>query len=93
MPAARFSSTRYDAFGRARYSWLPELVATLGDGSAATSGPKDETSYDGFDDFVGAPPAAGNPANRLGGDNLNLDKPNSLRGDSRTFRLAVIYRF
>jgi outer membrane receptor protein involved in Fe transport len=51
------------------------------------------TNYDGFDDFVGAPPAAGNPANRLGGDNLNLDKPNSTRGDPRTFRLAVIYRF
>jgi outer membrane receptor protein involved in Fe transport len=51
------------------------------------------TNYDGFDDFVGAPPAAGRPANRLGGDNLNLDKPNSTRGDPRTFRLAVIYRF
>jgi outer membrane receptor protein involved in Fe transport len=51
------------------------------------------TNYDGFDDFVGAPPAAGNPTNRLGGDNLNLDKPNSIRGDPRTFRLAVIYRF
>ncbi len=51
------------------------------------------TNYDGFDDFVGAPPAAGNTANRLGGDNLNLDKPNSTRGDARTFRLAVIYRF
>jgi outer membrane receptor protein involved in Fe transport len=52
------------------------------------------TNYDGFDDFVGAPPAAaGAPTNRLGGDNLNLDKPNSIRGDPRTFRLAVIYRF
>jgi outer membrane receptor protein involved in Fe transport len=51
------------------------------------------TSYDGFNDFVGAPPAAGKPANRLGGDNLDLDKPNSTRGDPRTFRLAVIYRF
>ena len=49
VPWSRKSKTRYDAFGRARYSWLPELVATLGDGSAATSGPKDETSYDGFD--------------------------------------------
>lgn len=27
------------------------------------------------------------------GDNLNLDRPNSTRGDPRTFRLAVIYRF
>jgi outer membrane receptor protein involved in Fe transport len=51
------------------------------------------TNYDGFNDFVGAPPAAGNPANRLGGDNLDLDTPNSIRGDPRTFRLAVIYRF
>jgi hypothetical protein len=51
------------------------------------------TNYDGFDDFVGAPPAAGNPTNRLGGDNVNLDKPNSIRGDPRTLRLAVIYRF
>jgi TonB dependent receptor len=51
------------------------------------------TNYDGFDDFVGAPPAAGDPSNRLGGRNLNLDKPNSTRGDPLTFRLAVIYRF
>ncbi len=51
------------------------------------------TNYDGFDDFAGAPPAAGNPSNEFGGDNLNLNKPNSIRGDPRTFRLAVIYRF
>jgi outer membrane receptor protein involved in Fe transport len=51
------------------------------------------TNYDGFDDGVGGPPAAGAPANRLGGSNLNLDKPNSTRGDPRTVRLAVIYRF
>jgi outer membrane receptor protein involved in Fe transport len=52
------------------------------------------TNYDGFDDGAGDPPTvAGAPTNRLGGRNLNLDKPNSIRGDPRTFRLAVIYRF
>ena len=51
------------------------------------------TNYGGFDDFSGQPPPAGNPANALGGDNLNLGKPNSTRGDTRTFRLMVSYRF
>jgi outer membrane receptor protein involved in Fe transport len=52
------------------------------------------TNYDGFDDGAGDPPtAAGAPTNRFGGRNLNLDKPNSTRGDPRTVRLAVIYRF
>ena len=51
------------------------------------------TNYGGFDDWVGAKAATGNPANYLGGDNLNLGKPNSIRGDTRTFRLAVSYRF
>jgi hypothetical protein len=51
------------------------------------------TNYLGFDDFAGAPPPAGDPTNRLGGSNLNFDTPNSTRGDSRTFRLALTYRF
>lgn len=51
------------------------------------------TNYGGFDDWGGGPVAPGNPANRLGGDNLNLDKPNAIRGDPRTYRLAVVYRF
>ena len=52
------------------------------------------TNYGGFDDFAGAPPADPlAPTNEFGGDNLNLNKPNAIRGDPRTFRLAVIYRF
>jgi hypothetical protein len=35
----------------------------------------------------------GQPANWLGGDNLNVGKPNSIRGDTRTYRLALSYRF
>ncbi len=48
------------------------------------------TNYGGFDDWGGGP---GNPQNYLGGDNANLGKPNAIRGDPRTFRLAVNYRF
>ncbi len=51
------------------------------------------TNYGGFDDWVGAKAGPGNPANYLGGDNLNLGKPNSTRGDSRTLRLAIGYKF
>ena len=51
------------------------------------------TNYGGLDDWGGGPVAAGSPANAVGGDNLNLGKPNSIRGDTRTFRLAVNYRF
>jgi outer membrane receptor protein involved in Fe transport len=51
------------------------------------------TNYGGFDDWVGAKAGPGTPANYLGGDNVNLGKPNSIRGDTRTFRLAVNYRF
>jgi hypothetical protein len=51
------------------------------------------TNYLGFDDFAGALPPAGDPTNRLGGSKLNFDTPNSTRGDSRTFRLALTYRF
>jgi outer membrane receptor protein involved in Fe transport len=53
----------------------------------------DTINYGGFDDFGGGPVAAGNPSNSIGGDNLNLGKPNSIRGDPRTFRLALSYRF
>lgn len=50
-------------------------------------------NYGGFDDFIGGPPPAGGPANRFGGDNVNLDRPNSLRGEMRTLRVALGYRF
>jgi outer membrane receptor protein involved in Fe transport len=50
----------------------------------------DKTNYGGFDDWVGGP---GNPQNYLGGDNANLGKPNSVRGDTRTIRLALGYKF
>ncbi len=50
-------------------------------------------NFNGFDDWVGSAPAAGQPANRLGGDNLNLDKPNSARGDNRAMRVVVNYKF
>lgn len=49
-----------------------------------------KTNYGGWDDWVGGP---GNPQNALGGDNPNLGKPNSIRGDTRTFRLALAYKF
>jgi hypothetical protein len=51
------------------------------------------SNYGGFDDFGGGPPAPDAPANALGGDNLNLGKPNSIRGDTRTFRLMLGYKF
>ena len=50
----------------------------------------DKTNYGGFDDWVGGP---GNPQNALGGDNANLGKPNSVRGDTRTYRLVLGYKF
>ncbi len=49
-----------------------------------------KTNYGGWDDWVGGP---GNPQNAYGGDNPNLGKPNSLRGDTRTFRLGLAYKF
>ncbi len=48
-----------------------------------------KTNYGGFDDWVGGPGAA----NYLGGDNPNLLKPNSIRGDTRTLRLALNVKF
>jgi hypothetical protein len=51
------------------------------------------TNYGGFDDWGGGPVAQGSPANAVGGDNLNLGKPNSIRGETRTFRLMLSYRF
>ena len=50
-------------------------------------------NYGGFDDFGGGPGAPGQPKNAVGGDNLNLGKPNSTRGDTRTFRLTFGYKF
>jgi uncharacterized protein (DUF2147 family) len=51
------------------------------------------TNYGGFDDWGGGPVAVGAPANEVGGDNLNLGKPNSVRGDQRTVRVALSYKF
>ncbi len=52
------------------------------------------TNYDGFDDFVGAPPAAGNPSNRLRAATTSIStSPTASAATPRTFRLAVIYRF
>ncbi len=53
----------------------------------------DTVNYLGRDDFGGGPVAPGNPSNSIGGDNLNLGTPNSIRGDTRTFRLTLSYRF
>ena len=50
-------------------------------------------NYDGADDWGGGPVAPGQPANQFGGDNLNTGKPNSIRGDTRTLRLAINYSF
>ena len=50
----------------------------------------DTTNYGGFDDWGGGP---GNPQNVYGGDNPNVGKPNSIRGNTRTYRLALTYRF
>ena len=50
----------------------------------------DKTNYGGFDDWGGGP---GNPQNAVGGDNANLGKPNSIRGDTRTWRLMLGYKF
>ena len=49
-----------------------------------------KTNYGGFDDWGGGP---GNPQNAVGGDNANLGKPNSIRGDTRTYRLALSVKF
>ncbi|TDM06066.1 MAG: hypothetical protein C4K60_15510 [Ideonella sp. MAG2] len=46
-----------------------------------------------YDDWGGGPVAAGGQANRLGGDNLNLDTKTGLRGDMRTVKLTVQYSF
>jgi hypothetical protein len=51
------------------------------------------TNYGGFDDWGGGPVAPGAPANAVGGDNLNLGKPNDTRGDPRTLRVMLSYRF
>lgn len=50
-------------------------------------------NYGSFDDWGGGPVAPGGPANSVGGDNLNLGTPNGLRGDPRTFRVTLSYRF
>ena len=50
----------------------------------------DKTNYGGFDDWGGGP---GNPQNAVGGDNANLGKPNSIRGDTRTYRVVLGYKF
>ena len=50
-------------------------------------------NYGSFDDWGGGPVAPGNPANFVGGDNLNIGKPSDIRGDTRTYRLALSYKF
>jgi outer membrane receptor protein involved in Fe transport len=50
-------------------------------------------NYSGFDDGIGGKPAPKAPANHYGGDNLNVDKPNTVRGDNRTVRLMLGYKF
>jgi outer membrane receptor protein involved in Fe transport len=50
-------------------------------------------NYGGYDDWIGNAPAPGAAANRLGGDNLNLDKPNGMRGDNRALRVVMNYKF
>lgn len=49
VPWSRKSKTTFDAFGRGVESYLPELVGTIDGGAAPTAGPKDVTTYDGFD--------------------------------------------
>lgn len=50
-------------------------------------------NYGGFDDWGGGPVGAGQPSNKFGGDNLNLGKPNSMRGGMRTYRLMASLKF
>jgi len=50
-------------------------------------------NYGGFDDWGGGPVAPGGNANQYGGDNLNVGKPNAIRGDNRTVRLVLSYKF
>lgn len=50
-------------------------------------------NYSGFDDGIGGNPAPGSPANHYGGDNINVDTPNTIRGDNRTVRLMLGYKF
>ncbi|MFH7043188.1 TonB-dependent receptor [Paucibacter sp. JuS9] len=50
-------------------------------------------NYGGFDDWGGGPVGAGGTKNAVGGDNLNLGKPNSMRGDMRTYRLVASVKF
>ena len=47
-------------------------------------------NYGGYDGWVGGP---GNPQNRLGGDNSNLGKPNSMGGQMRTLKFSARYAF
>lgn len=49
------------------------------------------TNYGGFDDWGGGP--TNGQKNIVGGDNLNLGKPNAMRGDPRTYRLVLNYKF
>ena len=51
------------------------------------------TNYDGLDDWGGGPVGAGQPANKYGGDNLNVGTPNSVRDPARTVKLTLSYSF
>jgi RHS repeat-associated protein len=46
---SRKAKTRYDAFGRAVESFLPAVVGGMYAGITPSTGPKDVTTYDGFD--------------------------------------------
>lgn len=50
-------------------------------------------NYGGFDDWGGGPVAAGGKTNQYGGDNLNVGTPNAIRGDNRTVRLMLSYKY
>lgn len=70
------------AFGAHRFTLRGDVLNLFG-----------TTNYGGFDDWGGGPVAPGGTANAYGGDNLNVGKPNAIRGDNRTVRLVLSYRF
>jgi RHS repeat-associated protein len=52
VPWSRTSKVRVDAFGRTVQSFLPAFVSAIGAGVTPSTGPKEVTSYDGFDRAV-----------------------------------------
>lgn len=76
------SASKELAWGRNRFSLRFDVFNVF-----------DTTNFGSFDDWGGGPVAPGNPANAVGGDNLNLGKPLGVRGDPRTVRIALGYRW